>query len=99
VGRLEDDLEALRREVEELEVSDPSSREERERQLERLIGAILHGEDTSEFEPNEVARMQATLQRIAPAAKRVAERLAAKGWVSRQDGSWGPEYGSVSEAD
>lgn len=86
MGRLEDELAKIAAEMEALDHSRLSHGQEREAHLRELIRAIHEGRDVSDYDPAEVEKMRETLRKIDPAARKVAERLRAKGATIGEDG-------------
>ncbi len=91
MGRLEDELERLRAEVESLDAARLAYGQGRNERLHELICALREGRDTASFNADDVERVSLTLQKIAPAVERVLERLAEKGGHIGEDGSWRPD--------
>ncbi len=87
MGRLEEELERIERELAALEASrTPAGREQRHARLKALVAALRGGRDTSGFDPGEVTRVEEAMIRYSPALDRVMERVRRKGGVIGEDG-------------
>ena len=93
MGRLEDELERIARELEALDSS--RTAEGLERRIARageVVGALRSGGDLSGFDACEVNAVEEALAKYAPAAENVMRRLAGKeGNVDEDDGGWRPD--------
>ncbi len=93
MGRLEDELERIARELEALDSA--RSAEGLERRIARareIVGALRSGGDLSGFDPREVEAVEEVIARYSPAAENVLRRLADKeGHLDGEDGGWRPD--------
>lgn len=93
MGRLEDELQKIARELEALDSA--RSAEGLERRIARageMVGALRSGGDLSGFDPREVNAVEEAMARYSQAAENVLSRLAGKeGRVDGEDGGWRPD--------
>ncbi len=90
MGRIEDEIAKLGAELDALDHAHVGNRLEREAYLAGLIRAAMHGEGEEDYPAEEVEKVRGKLERLRPAFERVVARLSEKGWVLREDGTWGP---------
>ncbi len=90
MGRLEDELERIRHELETLDSSrSAEGLERRMARIKEIAAALRSGEDLSGYDPREVAVVEGAMARYLDVAKKVAERIAKKeGSIDGEDGGW-----------
>ncbi len=90
MGRLEDELERIRQELEALDSSRSSEGlERRMARIKEITAALRSGGDVSGYDPREVAVVEGAMARYLEVAKKVAERMAKKeGTIDGDDGGW-----------
>jgi hypothetical protein len=88
MGRIEDEIARLRAELDVLD-GDHTAGPERGAYLDGLARAAIRGDNEEAYPAEEVEKLRGELERLRPAFERVLERMAAKGWVKRDDGTWG----------